>query len=204
MPNWCNTEIHIIHDDTEKLNKLSDLISEWTSKDYCENGFGYNWLGNIVGNSGIAKWTDDFHTDSGESIRCRGSLIYYEVNGNSLNITTETAWGPMVRMWVLVCEKYLPGAQIYFTAEECGNCVYETNDPDYIGKYNIDIWDDPPEEFGDEESQYDIEEEYVVEFLQRVLKTDEKDIEKLLERANEELDWVGIHKWEEVQLDSVD
>ena len=54
----------------EKLEKFYHLLEEWTSKNYKENGFGLNWLGNIVGNSGIG--TIDAGKES--DLRCRGRL----------------------------------------------------------------------------------------------------------------------------------
>ena len=42
--------------DAKKAEEFYKLLIEWTSKDYCENGFyNHSWLGNIVGNSGLAE-----------------------------------------------------------------------------------------------------------------------------------------------------
>ncbi len=198
MANWCYTNITISHKDQGLLEGFFEKIEEWTSKDYVKNDFGHNWLGNIVGNSGIAKWTDDFHTDSGEYIKARGTLNERHLNKGYINLATKTAWGPMMRMWVLVCEKYLPGAEIIFTAEESGNLLYQTNDPDLEGKYYIDVWE-PPEEFEDIESDFEASEEYTIAFLQKVLKTDVTDINELLKLSEDE-DWFFVDKWQRVDL----
>jgi hypothetical protein len=52
MPNWCSTDVYI-HAKPEELKMLDKKITEWTSKNYCENGFGHKWLGNVCLGSGI-------------------------------------------------------------------------------------------------------------------------------------------------------
>lgn len=195
MPNWCYTSIVITtkNPDKTKLEDLAKKISDWSHKQFCdtgEGGFRDGWLGNIVGNSGIA------HPLEANSPRCRGTLtsVYYE--HEQINLSTETAWAPMMQMWQMIIDKYLPRAEIIYSAEETGCCFFCTNDPDVVGKYYIDIWE-PPEEFEDEESEYEATEEYTVQFLQRVLKTDETDIDKLLEKAEEDEDsWFAVNKWQ--------
>jgi hypothetical protein len=211
MPNWCYTSIQIYHNDKDKLKAFFDKVEEWRKKSFKPNDYdkySLGWLGNIVGNSGLAKWgkRKDGIEDFIPNIRCRGSLQSFELFDSNINIGTETAWGPMLEMWKLLCERYLPGADIYYTADEGGNELYQTNDPDMIGKYYIDIVDDVPEEFDDiAESEYEATEEMVVKFLQRVLHSDETDIKKLLDLLDKSdvQDWVHIHKWETVEINEV-
>ena len=208
MPNWCYTNITICHNDKNKLKDFFDKVEEWIKKPYKTNDFdtySLGWLGNIVGNSGLAEWKvkENGREDFVPSISCRGSLQTFELHENSINIDTETAWGPMLEMWRLLCDKYLPGADIYYTAEESGNGLYQTNDPDVADTYYIDIWE-PPEEFEDEESMYEAEESDAIEFLQRVLHTEETDINKLIDMADSIDDpWFSIHKWELMDIDAV-
>lgn len=208
MPNWCYTNINICHNDKNKLKDFFDKVEEWRKKPYKTNDFdlySLGWLGNIVGNSGLAEWKakENGREDFVPSISCRGSLQTFELHDDSINIDTETAWGPMLEMWRLLCDKYLPGADIYYTAEESGNGIYQTNDPDVASTYYIDIWE-PPEEFEDEESMYEAEESDAIEFLQRILHTEETDINKLIDMADSIDDpWFSIHKWELVDIDEV-
>ena len=208
MPNWCYTNINIYHNDKNKLKDFFDKVEEWRKKPYKTNDFdtySLGWLGNIVGNSGLAEWKakENGREDFVPSISCRGSLQTFELHDNSINIDTETAWGPMLEMWRLLCDKYLPGAEIYYTAEESGNGLYQTNDPDVAGTYYIDIWE-PPEEFEDEESMYEAEESDAIEFLQRILHTQETDINKLIDMADSIDDpWFSINKWDLVDIDTV-
>ena len=208
MPNWCYTNITICHNDKNKLKDFFDKVEEWIKKPYKTNDFdtySLGWLGNIVGNSGLAEWKvkENGREDFVPSISCRGSLQTFELHENSINIDTETAWGPMLEMWRLLCDKYLPGADIYYTAEESGNGLYQTNDPNVDGTYYIDIWE-PPEEFEDEESMYEAEESDAIEFLQRILHTQETDINKLIDMADSIDDpWFSINKWDLVDIDTV-
>lgn len=150
MPNWCYTQITISHDDQKEIDKLYNLIEEWTSKNYKQSDFGNYWLGNIVGNSGIDTWDGDF------KIRCRGRLFDLNKSEKELYIATETAWTPMLRMWLKILEKYSPDAQLIYTAEEPGCCIYVTNNLDLKDKYIIDDWSDCYDYAGDEYSQEDV------------------------------------------------
>ena len=152
MPNWCWTRITINHESEKEIEKLNKLIDEWTSKDYMDNGFGHEWLGNIVLGSGVGTVDTNAETD----LWCRGSITYREVNGNQLLIDTETAWSPILKMWVKLLEKYLPDAELIYTAEECGCGLYSTNDPSMKDCYYIDCWDIP-----DIESDYEASEDTV-------------------------------------------
>lgn len=191
MPNWCNNNIVITHNDKDKIKALFEKILQWTSKNYEDNGFGENWLGNVVLGSEI----DSDNLDYRGLITCL-DFIDLKDGGGEINIFADTAWCPMVKMWQRVVDKHCPGADIRFSAEESGNGVYVTNDYDYANKYVIDIWGDIPDDFEDGwESMWEANEATVIDFCQKALKTDETDIEKLLE-AVRELDWVAIDKWE--------
>lgn len=195
MPNWCSTNVIIRHNDKKSLEGLYNKIKEWTSKDYYENGFGNSWLGNIVGNSGIAEWDEKgngFYNADGEFISCRGLITSCDCHGE-INIWQDDAWSPNLKLWGLVLEKYLPDAKLIYTGEEPGCGLYVTNNPDIEGLYCIDIFD-PPENF-EYESMYEAEEDDVVEVCQKILGTDETDLEKLLERVKNDIDYLVINQW---------
>lgn len=194
MPNWCYTKITINHDDELRLKELENLIEKWTSHNYKENGFGLNWLGNIVGNSGIGTVDKNPETD----LRCRGSLIYMENMGDQLVIDTETAWSPMLKMWTKLLEKYLPDAELIYEAEECGCGLHSTNNPCMKDCYIIDSWD-----IDDIETDWEASEETVIKTLQKLLNTDETDIDKLIDmfEESEHSDNMSIHKWDFDEID---
>ena len=195
MPNWCMTRITINHEDESKLKELESRITEWTSHNYKESDFGLAWLGNIVGNSEIGTIDEKAETD----LRCRGWLNWMEYNDNQLLIDTETAWVPMLKMWSKLLEKYLPDAELIYSAEECGCELYSTNDPCMKDCYIVDNYDD----IDGVESDWEATQEYVVDILQNLLKTEENDIEKLLKMfyESEFYDGMSIHKWEFAEID---
>ena len=187
MPNWCYTKIDIISQNKNQLSELHRLLNEWTSKNFMENGFGFNWLGNIVGHSGIGT------VDTGDEneLRCRGTLDYNDLENGILHVDTCTAWAPMLKMWQKLVEKYVPDAEIIYAAEEPGCELFETNDPDYIGLYIIDSMRE------DVCSDYEATEEDVIGVLQQILNTTENDLDDLLwEFTDSNIDDIYIHKWQ--------
>lgn len=189
MPNWCFSNIKIYYSDQKKLEDFAKLIEMWTSCDAMKNGFGTNWLGNIVLNSGVGTVDEKKNTD----LRCRGTLNNLDVCNGYIDIQTETAWSPMLLMWKKVVDKYLPDAGIFYTAEEDRMGFFLTNDPDYVGRYVIDAYD-----MDDVESNWEADKSTVIKTLQKILVSDEKDIDLLLEEFEESgfSDCMSIHKWE--------
>lgn len=199
MPNWCFTDITIYHEDENALEDFNIKLDKWISKDYMENGFGHKWLGNIVGNSGIGTIDMGENTD----IRCRGLLLDNDLCDNRLHIQTETAWTPMLLMWAKLIDKYLPGAELIFSAEEGGCGLYVTNDPDLEGKYVIDCFDYDKYKI---ENDSEVSEKYVKEVLQQLLNTTETDIDKLMDlfKKSDFTDGIYINKWEHSDISEWD
>ena len=185
MPNWCYTNITIRHESEKEIQNLEELINRWTNKNYMENGFGHNWLGNIVLGSGVGTVDTCKETD----LSCRGSITDYHRTGNELVINTETAWSPMMKMWVKILEKYLPDAELLYNADECGMGINDTNDPDLVDKYILDY-------YGDEniESDWEADEDTVRKTLQKLLDTTETDVEKLIQMAYEDDYDISVRK----------
>ena len=197
MPNWCSTRITINYESREKLQELLDLVEKWTKSDYEKNGFGLSWLGNVVGNSGVGTVSTGQSTD----LHCRGYINSLELFDNQFIIDTETAWTPMLKLWIKVLEKYLPGATLLYTAEECGNNIYYTNDPDLVGCYYIDAWDVPGID-----SNESVPADKVISILQELLKSTETDIDELINliSASEYSEGLAIHKWEFAESETWD
>lgn len=191
MPNWCTTRITINNDNQEELSKFNKLLDKWMETNYMENDFGLDWLGNIVGNSGIGTVDTGKETD----LSCRGYITDKDLYENQLTINTETAWQPMLKMWDKLLEKYLPEAELIYEAEECGCELYCTNDPVMRNKYYIDCWG-----INDICLNSDCEaiERDVIDILQSLLKTKETNIDKLMEmlRESEYNSEIAIYKWE--------
>lgn len=196
MPNWCSTNIQIYHYDEDRLEQLYNDIVKWKNISMSNNGFDSPnnkcWLGNVVLNSGIDT----------EGLSYRGSIDDIEYDGNQIRISTETAWSPMVQMWKRIVQRYLPAAEITFSAEEPGNGIYCTNDEKCKDRYIIDCWGR-----NDVESEWEATEGMVVNILQHCLKTDITDVNELLEMFEDDdnlTDDMAIHKWDIVSIDEVD
>lgn len=199
MPNWCSTRVIITHQDKDELKKFAGLIEKWTDKQNSRiSDFEHNWLGNLVLNAEIGT------VDAGKStdISCRGMISdRYFVDDNTFIICTETAWNPKIQVFVKLLEKYLPDAQLFYNAEECGNDIYFTNDPDLLGSYVIDSWD-----CEDIESDSEADRETVIEQLQVLLLTKENNLEKLLKMLedSEYADGIKIHEWQYVPVSELE
>ncbi len=132
MPNWCYTSYTFVGDE-EELKELHGLMERLESmeKPLVENGFGTNWLGNIVESLG-KSW---------EKVWCRGSWDNLLLSDGTLKFTTETAWSAADEVMSLICEKY-PSLGYYYYTEEPGMGIYQTNDDCgeyYPERYYIDL-----------------------------------------------------------------
>lgn len=192
MPNWCSTrvEIECVNDETAKA--LFDRIAEWTSSNKAENGFGHNWLGNVVLGSKIGTVDTCPETD----VHCRGEIADKDLYKNTVVLYTETAWAPLLHMWQLVADKYAPGADICYTAEEPGCALFATNDPDLEGKYYLDFWDSGY-------TIYDATPESAAQYLQERLESDETDLDTLIEMLLD-AEIGDVHRWQGCPIEEWD
>lgn len=193
MPNWCFTQM-IFHGAKEEIKDFHSKIEEWTSKNYQENGFGVNWLGNVLHGAGLG---DRINSDV-DSLRCRGNITYLgEVEtfkGSTeatFNLDTETAWCPMTLMWseVIITLGYKTIGFSY-CAEEPGFEIYDIYDPyrDFDMKYRVDMYVGGQDFENKELMQiYDTQEycddDSLKEALQAFLKTDNTNLNSLIEAA---------------------
>lgn len=126
MPNWCFTNYKIYGNEKplrSLYNKMKRL--ENRKKSLLPNGFGKNWLGNLVKRLG----------GNPNSVHCRGNWtnlkFEHEDGFPVLRFDTQTAWSRMDEVESLI-ETYHKdrGEQvsIFFLSEELGNGIFETND----------------------------------------------------------------------------
>ena len=143
MPNWAYTQYKVRGREEEVMALYSTIEKLSQMKEpYQPNGFGKLWLGNLVNALG-GDW---------EKVYCRGQITDYSLENGILKINTETAWGEMSETRHFIEQKY-PSLQIFFQTEECGMCIFQTNDAtgeifperwllDYNDeKENIFIWE---------------------------------------------------------------
>lgn len=128
MPNWCNTSMTIEGPKAE-IENIHQKIMEWTSKNYVENDFGVNWLGNVVVGAGFSY----------ETLACRGLITSMdeEITANLkkpgiyyFEVQYESAWTDINGTWEMILEKFAPNCEIYYVAEELGCEYFATNDRD--------------------------------------------------------------------------
>lgn len=190
MPNWCVNYIDI-RGKAEEITALYNLIEEWTSKESTPTAFRKKWLGNIVNHSGIGTVDTGADTD----IFCRGYLSEMDDDEDGLLlIQTETAWNPAMKMWDMVCKKYLTEYSLIYSAEECGEELYYTNDPELKDKYICKI---------DDESDREASKEYVFKELRKVINRPDLDDDELYReyaKDKEAYPDIYIAKWETVNV----
>ena len=118
MPNWAYTQYKIkgSEDEVAALHKTIQNLADM-DESLLPNGFGKLWLGNLVHALG-GDW---------EKIYCRGQILDYGYENGILTFNTETAWGEMSETRHFIEQKY-PSLQIFFQTEECGMCIFQTND----------------------------------------------------------------------------
>lgn len=203
MPNWCFTAAIVRSDDNCKLKSIYDKLNEWlVEDDKNKSDFGDGWIGNLAVHSGILASYDEINRIP---IACRGSVEDVEFDGDSIYIAMSTAWEPMLEALYRAIERNfgLDGINIVYSAEECGNGVYLTNDDDVIGQYLVEIDDEAEREvkyaFGVVDYNMDTySEEELIPILRRAFgmcDSDDVDIEDLVDEANEH-EGITINKWE--------
>lgn len=128
MPNWCSTDM-IIEGPKREVEAFHKNVLKWTSKNYVENDFGKNWLGNIVVGAGFSY----------KLLACRGAITYMdeEITARQdepgiyyFQVQYESAWTDINGTWETILEKFAPNCDIYYVAEELGNEYFVTNDRD--------------------------------------------------------------------------
>lgn len=140
MPNWCYTH-YTFDGNANDIEAFHNNIEEWTSRNYLPNGFGVNWLGNIVQGSGLGKYMAP-NCPSHLKLSCRGELIdICDIDDSrdaskSFSISTSTAWCEMPKMFIKIIEEFGYDISVAYQAEECGNEVYTIYDPDNLGCYD--------------------------------------------------------------------
>lgn len=141
MANWCSTYVTLNCKTKEDAKYVYDKINDWVSYSHVPNHFDEVWLGNVLINSGLYTKED---IDNNPHPRCRGSIVYLDLNDEQVIVDTETAWFPMLQIWQEVCDKCLKDKEIeiIYNAEECGCGIYYSNDPAVVGTYQFDgNWD---------------------------------------------------------------
>ncbi|MBQ6128714.1 MAG: hypothetical protein IJI51_03550 [Lachnospiraceae bacterium] len=187
MPNWCSTDITIRRAKEQGAKPLFDLIEKWQREGTkIKNSWDNQWLGLLV-EKGLGA------NPLSHEYECRGMFYDLELSPDEEEITvrTETAWCPMLKMWIHLIDRHLPGDKLIYVAEECGCEIYQTNDPEYEGMYYIDSW-------GEVETKWIADEKAVRQTVNKLTGKDvsKMDIDKVIKLVSFEGHEVSIHKWD--------
>lgn len=214
MPNWAMSNYSFYSKNKNTLKNFLDKLDQWiTEETLCKDAWdgSSKWLGNILLHAGF-KENDVI---DGKHGRCRGEIseLYNEIyetqyNGEplySFEMTTETAWCAMAKMWESIIDKLYPGKIkfCYISIEPMVDYAVKF-DPDHIMdklgysknlEYIFDKFIRVPEYMS--LNDYDMEvstqevvnvletflhDKYTKEEIEKFLKDDE--LYKLLEEAN--------------------
>ena len=190
MPNWASTSYAFKGADDKQAKDLYEKIDSLAKMEepLVENGFGKLWMGCLVNLLG-GDWN---------KVYCRGEIIDYNLNGDLVNISCETAWGEMPEFRHFLEQQY-PGSKIYYCVEECGNCVYATNDAEglyFKDRYCLDFYDG---------IEYFETMEEAVKFIGGIIEKDLPpncaEIESAIgdymeEHDNDDEHWMSFHRFE--------
>ena len=189
MPNWASTNYVFKGADEKQAKDLYEKIDSLSrmKEPLVENGIGKLWLGCLV-NLLSGDWNN---------VYCRGEIIDYNLNGDHVNISCETAWGEMPEFRHFLEQQY-PGSKIYYCVEECGNCVYATNDSEglyFKDRYCLHFYDGL-EYFETIEAAA----EFIGERIGKTLKPNyakiEREIDDYLEEHDDDEHWMSFHKFD--------
>lgn len=147
MPNWCFSS-YAAEGPKDQIQKLYDMMTSLAAMPapgLIENGFGSNWLGNLVMAMGVNPLEQN-------NFRCRGSFSNLDLCNGVLTFDTETAWCEADDTRRLIEEKF-PGVHLYFIAEEFAMEYWVTNDLN--GKYFPEKYYFVTEDYEDDGNYYE-------------------------------------------------
>lgn len=200
MANIINTTIEITHQNHDKIKNFGAKLKNWTGKNFLENSYDdeYNWLGNIIGFSGIGKYDEEnkeFYCEvEGKRyfLPSRGEVNHIEVFGNTITIQITTAWSPMLIIWKKLVDKHLPEADVDYVIS--GEEIYQTSKENYKDSYFIDIW----EEFNDLFPCYKtISAKHLNALLEELLDERDTELKDLINdfESSSFSNYMTIHEW---------
>ena len=202
MANWCmNSEV--ITGPKEEIVNLYGLLQKWTSSNFEKDWDEPSWLGNIVGFAGL-KRSDE---DPEHGYRCRGNIVNdFEIEEDddeaTIYFSSQTAWCPMPAMWYAVVKKFAPHCEYFYTSEEPGMQIYESNDVDhrfFDEEYVVEAFYNDEKAVPEKikkyfpESSYDYRNKEIVTALQDILESKETDSDKLIAKFNDKFADAGLY-----------
>ena len=134
MANICDVCYKIVGDKKQVKEIYKTLkYMEKRKTPVVRNGWGKLWLGCL-----ISKFGGDW-----EKYTCRGEILDYYYEDDVLTINQETAWAEQEGVRIFLEQKF-PEIKIFYSEEEPGFDVYNTNDADgtyFTDRYFLDGYD---------------------------------------------------------------
>ena len=166
MANICSNIYHFIFSDEEKAKKFLDFIK--TSN--CEGSvYELGIKANIedAENRDIREWVGN-------------AYVVSPATPNKIEVWTDSEWTPCPNAWQDIAKIFDENVIVYYKAEEPGCEIYKSNDPDYVGRFIIDVCDDSdfPEGVYLERGPHNREE--TISSLQKLLETEDDTLLVLL------------------------
>lgn len=168
MANICSNIYHFIFSDEEKAKKFLDFVETPEYK-------GSVYKMGIKAN--IRDAADRYIRESVGNAHIVSAPV-----PNEIEITTESAWSPCANAWEDIAKTFDENVDVYYEAEEPGNGIYASNDPDYVGHFVIEVWDDSDFPEGVELEWGPHSREETIFALQRLLKTRDNSLPVLLRK----------------------
>lgn len=129
MANICSNDYHFIFSDEEKAKKFLTFVE--TSSN----------AGGSVYEMGIKAHIEDAENrDVREWVQ--SAYVVSPTTPNKIGVMTDSKWTPYPNAWVDIAKTFDEYVIVYYEAEEPGCEIYASNDPDYIGRFIIDVCDD--------------------------------------------------------------
>ena len=118
MPNWASTAYLFKAKNQEQAKDLYEKIDSLSkvTEPLVPNGFGKLWMGCLVNLLG-GDW---------DKVYCRGEIIDYNLNGDIVSISCETAWGAEGEYFKdRYCLDSYDGLEYFETIEEAAEYIGE-------------------------------------------------------------------------------
>lgn len=190
MSSWVSNDIEIKSNNKEQISKLLVSLYEWIWETrYPDKNL--DDLEKLIKSANL------------KNISAKGLINdIYDEDENTIYLDVSTRNSPQNELWFALAEKYLTNPTVLFSSYDEGQDFFITNRKDFVGKYWLEFFDPYDGElFGDidEEINYMAEEKEVKSALQKYFKTNDDNLEHLLQRLENDPYWskrIIVHKWE--------
>ena len=190
MSNWVSNDIEIKSNNKEQISELLGNLYEWIWETRYPNE-NLDDLEKLIKSAKL------------ENISAKGHVNdIYDEDKNTIYLHVSTRNSPQNELWFALAKKYLDNPTVLFTSYDEGQDFFITNRKDFIDKYWLEFFDPCDGELFDDiddEINYMAEEKEVRSVLQKYLKTNNNNLEYLLQRLKNDPYWnkrIIIHKWE--------